>query len=52
MQKEAFKSFKELKGHEFRLLNLYRPQALSQNFDQNLKEFQEKERESAVKIDI
>jgi hypothetical protein len=52
VQKQALKSFKELKQHEFRLINIYRPETLAQNYDQYLKEFQDKERESAVKIEV
>ena len=44
VQKQAQKAFKDVKQHEFRLINMYRPESLTQNFDSFLKEYQDKER--------
>jgi len=45
------RAFKEIKQHEFRLINMYRPETLTENFNQFLQEIAEKERTSAVKVD-
>ena len=45
------KAFKEVKQHEFRLINMYRPDTLTANFDAFLNEYQDKERTSALQID-
>lgn len=39
VQKQAMKAFKEVKQHEFRLINMYRPETLTSNFDAFLKEY-------------
>ena len=51
VQKQAMKAFKEVKQHEFRLINMYRPESLTANFDAFLTEYQDKERSSALQID-
>lgn len=33
VQKEAMKAFKEIKQHEFRLISMYQPDKLYQNFE-------------------
>lgn len=51
MQKETLRAFKEVKQHEFRLISMYRPQTLAENFDAMLKEVTDLERTKEVKVD-
>jgi L-serine deaminase len=51
VQKEAMKAFKEIKGHEYRLLQLYKPHKIHQNMDQFIDEMRKKEKESTVELD-
>lgn len=51
VQAEALKAFKEIKRHEFRLLSMYKPHKLAQNFEGFLKEMTEQERTSSLKVD-
>lgn len=51
VQKETLRAFKEVKQHEFRLISMYRPQTLAENFDAMLKEVTDLERTKEVKVD-
>ena len=51
MQKETLKAFKEIKSHEFRRINMYKPEKLAQKFEEFLKEVREQERTKSINID-
>lgn len=46
VQKEAFKAFRELKTHEFRLTCMYKPERVQGNMREFLDEIRTKEQQS------
>jgi hypothetical protein len=52
VQKEIKRAFKEIMEKEYQLLSMYRPNELAINLKESLKEMAEKEKQSAVKIDL
>ena len=51
VKKESEKAFAEVMKHEYRLLSMYKPQALARNFEEFLHHTREKERAAQVTVE-
>lgn len=52
VQKETMRAFSELKQHEYRLVSMYKPHLLTQNFTSVVQEIADKEREAMVQVEV